>query len=126
MSNKQKATGQFTVNILPQQDAIGAGRMIIEKDYDGELQGVGKGQMLSKQVDGGMSVYCAIEEFEGQLAGKSGNFTLLHQGMMSSQTRELSVTVIEGSGGGELSSLTGSMQINQDENSHSYIFEYSL
>lgn len=126
MSNKQKATGQFTVNILPQQDAIGAGRMIIEKDYDGELQGVGKGQMLSKQVDGGMSVYCAIEEFEGQLGGKSGNFTLLHQGMMSSQTRELSVTVIEGSGGGELSSLTGSMQINQDENSHSYIFEYSL
>lgn len=126
MSNKQKATGQFTVNILPQQDAIGAGRMIIEKDYDGELQGVGKGQMLSKQVDGGISVYCAIEEFEGQLGGKSGNFTLLHQGMMSSQTRELSVTVIEGSGGGELSSLTGSMQINQDENSHSYIFEYSL
>ncbi|MBD3584684.1 DUF3224 domain-containing protein [Salinimonas sp. HHU 13199] len=122
----QKATGQFTVNILPQQDAIGAGRMIIEKDYEGELQGVGKGQMLSKQVDGGMSVYCAIEEFEGHLAGKSGGFTLLHQGKMSSESRELSVTVIQGSGSGELASLTGSMQINQDENSHTYIFEYSL
>lgn len=126
MSTMQKATGQFTVNILPQQDAIGAGRMIIEKDYEGELQGVGKGQMLSKQVDGGMSVYCAIEEFEGHLAGKPGGFTLLHQGKMSSQSRELSVTVIEGSGSGELASLTGSMQINQDENSHTYIFEYSL
>ncbi len=126
MSMTLKATGQFAVNILPQQDAIGAGRMVIEKDYEGELQGTGKGQMLSKQIDGGTSVYCAIEEFEGKLDGKAGGFTLLHQGKMTSEARELSISVIEGSGSGELSSLAGSMQINQDENSHTYIFEYTL
>lgn len=119
--------GTFEVNIEPvKDDAPAVGRMIINKKYSGPVSGIGLGQMLSKRTEIGVAVYTAIEEFEGVVEGKSGAFTLVHNGYMSKDEQNLSVKIIEGSGSGELKSISGSQEIIQEDGKHYYIFKFSL
>jgi hypothetical protein len=121
------ATGDFEVDLSPQADeGAPAGRMILNKKYRGEMTGSGIGQMISKRTENGTAAYYAIEEFSGSIDGKSGAFTLVHQGSMNQDTQSLEITVLEGSGSGELATITGSMLITQDENGHRYEFRYEL
>src|SRR5580698_168626 len=71
------ATGPFDVKMIPQDDKAGDGltRMLLDKQYHGDLEGAAKGQMLT----GGMSAdksgaYVAIEKFTGTLHGRTGSF----------------------------------------------------
>lgn len=82
--------------------------------------------MISKRTDSGPAAYYAVEEFEGAVDGKSGAFTLLHEGSMSGDEQSLSVKVMPGSGTGELESLSGTLEIIQDGGEHRYIFNYEL
>lgn len=121
------ATGTFDVVMEPQSDsAAPAGRMIIHKTYSGDLVGTASGQMLSKRVEGGAAAYAAVEEVSATLAGKTGTFTLIHNGYMSQQERKLDVYVLPGSGAGELSNISGTLDIIQEGNKHEYAFKYEL
>jgi hypothetical protein len=121
------AKGQFEVNLEQQKDEDApAGRMIINKTYSGDLIGTGVGQMISKRTAAGTAVYYAIEEFTGTVNGKSGSFTLVHNGFMSQESQSLDVSILEGSGEGELKNITGSMDIIQDGENHSYELNYKL
>jgi hypothetical protein len=121
------ANGTFEANLTPQDDAdFHAGRMLIKKTYIGDMDGSGIGQMISKRTDAGAAVYYAIEEFSGSVGGKSGAFTLVHKGRMDTKSQSLEVTILEGSGGGELHNISGSMLIIQDENGHKYELTYEL
>ena len=121
------ASGTFEVNLEPQQDENApAGRMIIHKKYTGDVAGTGVGQMISKRTDGGAAVYSAIEEFEGTVHGKTGAFTLIHNGYMSSKTQSLDIKILAGSGSGELSKISGSMDIIQTDGEHKYVLNYEL
>ena len=42
-----QASGTFTVKTVPQQDAIPAGRLTLDKVFTGGLEGTSVGQMLS-------------------------------------------------------------------------------
>lgn len=120
------ATGTFEVQLESQSDdGFPAGRMTIHKTYSGGLIGTGIGQMLSKRTEG-ESVYCAIEEFQGELDGKSGGFTLIHKGVMTANKEELSIVIVEGSGTGELSRITGEMKLDITESSHHYTLSYTM
>ena len=122
-----KAIGKFDVKLDPQSDdAIPAGRMLINKTYSGDMQGSGAGQMLSKRMDNGVSIYCAFEEFEGSVNGKKGSFTLQHSGYMASDEQSLEIDIIKGSGAGELASIIGALYITQTESGHEYELIYSL
>lgn len=119
------ASGTFEIDLAPQTDSDApAGRMVINKTYQGDLVGSGVGQMISKRTQNGAAVYYAIEEFSGVVAGKSGAFTLVHSGFMSKKSQSLEVTILEGSGSGELQGISGSMNINQDSKGHSYELAY--
>ena len=121
------ASGTFEVELTPQEDlGSPAGRMVITKSYLGDMSGSGIGQMISKRTENGAAVYYAIEEFSGSLDGRSGGFTLVHEGYMSSETQSLEVTVLEGSGSGELKNISGSMLIVQDANGHRYELTFEL
>jgi len=121
------ARGKFEVNLEPQKnDAVPAGRMIINKSYSGGLEGSGIGQMISKRAEGGAAVYYAIEEFTGAVDGKKGAFTLVHKGVMNKDSQSLEVLVLEGSGIGELKNITGSMSILQEGDTHTYELKYNL
>lgn len=122
-----KATGTFDVILLPQDDSDHpAGRMLINKTYSGDMIGQGMGQMLSKRTENGLSVYFAVEEFNGTIAGKTGSFTLLHHGKMSATEHSLDIVVLDGSGQDALSSIAGSLEITQTEDVHHYVFDYTI
>ena len=121
------ASGTFKVDLTPQEDVeTPAGRMLIAKTYLGDMIGSGIGQMISKRTDNGTAVYYAIEEFSGSVNGKSGGFTLVHKGHMSKESQSLEVTILEGSGSGELQNVSGSMLIVQDANEHRYELTFEL
>jgi hypothetical protein len=125
--HSMSTTGNFEVDLSPQQDENApAGRMIINKNYSGGMDGTGTGQMLSKRTDSGVAVYSAIEEFAGSIEGKNGSFTLIHKGYMSSENQSLEITILEGSGTDELKSISGSMTITQEDGGHQYELNYSL
>lgn len=121
------ASGTFEVKLDPQNDELTpVGRMLIDKQYTGDLVGVGKGQMISKRTDAGVAVYYAIEEFEGSVNGKTGTFTLVHEGYMSPQQQNLHIKILEGTGQGELTGISGTLDITQENSIHSYKLTYDL
>jgi hypothetical protein len=127
------ATGSFEVKVNPQapdEKAGGAaiGRMLLEKQFHGDLEATSKGTMLAagtgaKNSSGG---YVALEIVTGTLKGHSGTFILQHTGTMTRGTPSLSVTVVPDSGTGQLTSLAGNMKISIADGKHSYDFEYTL
>lgn len=127
------ASGPFEVKVTPlppddkAQDAT-VGRMSIDKQYHGDLEGTGKGQMLTAGTDvKGSAAYVAIERVSGTLKGRTGTFILQHSGTMTRDSRQLSITVVPDSGTGQLAGLTGKMNIIiAADGKHSYDFTYSL
>ncbi len=126
------ARGTFEVKIVPlrldgpAEDAT-LGRMSIEKEFHGQLEATGKGQMLTANTAvEGSAAYVAIERVSGTIEGRSGTFALQHRGTMMRGQQELSVTVVPDSGTGELEGLAGILRITIDEDGHSYDLEYSL
>lgn len=126
-----KASGTFAVRVSPQApiegDTSGVGRLLLDKQFQGDLEGSSKGQMLavSSAVEGSAG-YVAMEQVTGALQGKSGSFALQHFGKMTRGTPELNVTVVPDSGTGELEGLSGKMQIIIAEGKHSYEFDYEF
>ena len=128
-----KATGTFDVKITPQASDLAPegpnlGRMSIEKQYHGDLEGPAKGEMITAA---GIAVkesaaYSAVERVSGTLQGKKGSFALQHTGIMTRGTPSLNVTVVPDSGTGELTGLTGRMDIIIEGKQHSYVLDYEI
>jgi hypothetical protein len=127
-----RASGPFEVKLNPQtpdgkfEDAT-MGRMTIDKQFHGDLEGSSKGQMLTAMTDvKGSAGYVAIERVTGTLRGRAGTFVLQHTGTMARGIPQLMITVVPDSGTGQLVGLTGKMTINIVEGKHSYDFDYTL
>lgn len=125
------ATGTFEVKLTPQPDAGGPdatpGRMLIDKQFHGALEGTSKGQMLTAGSSvKGSAGYVAIEKFTGTLDGRSGTFALQHSGTMTRGAFQLTITVVPDSGTDQLTGLAGSMNIIIADGKHSYTFDYTL
>ena len=127
-----RARGTFQVTLAPQPadgytDGQTLGRLTIDKQFSGDLEGTSRGQMLT----GGTTVrgsagYVAIERVRGTLGGRRGSFVLQHSGTMSRGAPQLTVTVVPDSGTEELTGLTGSMAILIEPGVHAYEFDYAL
>jgi hypothetical protein len=125
------ATGTFEVRFDPQvdngQEAAAIGRLIIDKQFRGDLEATSKGQMLSAAGNAPESAgYVAIERVTGTLHGKSGSFVLQHNGTMNRGASQLTISVVPDSGTGELEGLAGNMEILIDEGGHLYSFTHTL
>lgn len=127
------ATGPFDVKVTPlplagpSEDAT-LGRMSIEKQFHGDLEATGSGQMLTASTEvKGSGVYVAIERVSGNLNGRTGTFALQHRGLMVRGEPHLEVSVVPDSGTGELMGLAGTLRINIAEGGkHSYELDYTL
>jgi len=126
------ASGTFEVKMSPQapEDNVGdptVGRMSLDKQFHGDLEGSGTGQMLAAGTDvEGSGGYVAMERVNGTLHGRKGTFALQHSGTMTRGTPQLSISVVPDSGTGELVGLAGKMTINIVDGKHFYEFEYTL
>jgi hypothetical protein len=125
------ASGTFEVKVMPQTDDKNGdpalGRMTIDKQFHGDLEGTSKGQMLTGMTDvKGSAGYVAIEKVSGTLKGRTGTFILQHTGTMNRGVPQLAVTVVPDSGIGQLAGIAGNFKIIIAEGKHSYEFEYTL
>jgi hypothetical protein len=126
------ANGSFDVKVVPQGTpdtaaGIALGRMSVDKQFHGGLEGTSKGEMVTGMNEGtGAAAYVAIERVTGTLDGRSGSFVLMHSGTMTRDARQLVVTVAAASGTGQLIGLTGTLAINIVEGKHFYEFDYTL
>jgi hypothetical protein len=103
------------------------GRMSLEKSFHGDLEGAGKGAMLTAGTSvQGSAGYVAIERVSGTLHGRRGTFALQHTGTMNRGEPQLSITVVPDSGTGELAGLAGKLAITVADGKHSYDLEYTL
>ena len=125
------ASGTFEVKLTPQApDADGepsVGRMSLDKQFHGDLEGTSKGQMLAVRSDvEGSAGYVAMERVTGTLAGKTGSFALQHYGIMNRGAPSLTISVVPDSGTGELAGIAGTMTINIEDGKHFYALDYTL
>ena len=127
-----RASGPFDVKLTPLATSMkpaeeSLGRMSADKQYHGDLEGTGQGEMLTAGTAvKGSAGYVAIEKVSGTLRGRSGSFVLQHSGTLTRGAPQLSVTVVPDSGTGQLVGLTGKMAIIIAGGKHSYDFEYTL
>lgn len=126
------ARGTFEVKMTPQPadertEAALVGRMLIDKQFHGDMEAVSQGQMLGfRSAVEGSAGYVAMERVIGALQGRTGAFVLQHSGTMAGAALQLSVTVVPDSGTGQLTGLAGSMKIIIAEGKHSWEFDYTL
>lgn len=124
------ASGPFEVRLTPMPDDVeGAdlGRMAIDKQFHGDLEGASKGQMLAAGTAVKSSAgYVALERVSGILHGRRGTFVLQHSGTLARGAPELTITVVPDSGTDELAGLAGRMTITIEGGQHTYDFDYEL
>lgn len=128
----KQASGTFVVSLAaaPVENATTTAMMqrrSIEKTFHGALDGTSKGQMLSiGTTTPGSAVYVAVEHVEATLDGKSGGFSLYHNGIMNRGAPSLTITVVPDSGTDGLTGITGTMTIDIKDKQHFYTFDYDL
>jgi Protein of unknown function (DUF3224) len=126
------AQGTFDVTATRQPpydsaDGLVLGRTSFVKTFTGELEASSTVEMLSAGTPTqGSAVYVALERVNGKLAARSGNFILVHNGVMNRGTPSLKLEVAPDSGTGELVGISGQMQIEIKDGKHFYRFEYAL
>jgi hypothetical protein len=117
----QHATGTFDVNVAPLAldgpvEEATLARMSIVKEFHGDLEGTGSGQMLAVGTAVADSrAYVAMERVEAVLAGRRGTFALMHRGLQVRGAPEMSVTIVPDSGTGELVGLEGTLEIRVED-----------
>ena len=127
-----RATGTFDVKVTPQASDKGesapVGRMTIDKQFHGDLEGTSEGEMLTAMTAvKGSAGYVAIERVTGTLRGRKGTFALQHTGIMNRGTPSLTITVVPDSGTEQLAGLSGKMAILiAADGKHSYEFDYTI
>jgi Protein of unknown function (DUF3224) len=126
------AVGTFEVKVTPAptegtaQDTV-ISRMLLDKQFQGDIVGTSKGEMLAAGTGvKGSGAYVAIEKVSGTLKGRKGTFLLQHSGTMTGGVPQMTVTVVPDSGTGQLVGLAGMMTIKIEQGRHSYDFAYTL
>lgn len=127
-----KINGTFEVKMTAEPpfdvvDGVALGRARFDKRFTGPLDATSVVHMLScldaAKTSGG---YSAIERVTGSIGGKPGTFVLQHTGIMDAGRPSLVVTVLPGSGTGELVGLRGRMEIRIEGGQHFYELDFEL
>ena len=125
-SEMHHAKGTFDVKVAPATTQYTT-RMLLDKQYHGDLEASAKGEMLTAMTDiRDSAVYVAIETVTGKLHGKEGSFALHHTGIMNRGAQSLTVNVVPDSGTGGFAGISGKLTITITEGKHFYDLEYSL
>ncbi|GAA1869145.1 DUF3224 domain-containing protein [Pseudonocardia ailaonensis] len=97
------------------------------KIWSGGITGESSAELITMRAASGSAAYVGIERLDVALDGRKGTFVLAHVAQGDASGGSMTVTVVQGSGTGELVGLTGSMQIRRsDEGAHTWEFEYTL
>lgn len=132
-SDVHHAIGTFQVSMTPGESeqieaGLGLSRYALSKTFEGGIQGAAVGQMLAGGPAGveTAGTYVALERVVGMLEGRQGAFLLAHRGDINADGYTLSITVVPGSGTGDLVGLTGDFALTITDGIHHYDLAYRL
>jgi hypothetical protein len=101
-------------------------RARLSKAFQGDLQGTSTVEILSATTEAGPAAYVGFERIVCSLHGRSGSFVLQHCANDPS-AGQAEVTVVSGSGSGELRGLRGTGAIvRHPDGSHTFVLDYEL
>jgi hypothetical protein len=126
------AEGTFEVKIsfeppYSEIESVTLARARAEKAFQGSLRATSHVDMIGARTAAPDSAgYVAMERVEGTLEGRTGTFVLQHSSSMSGGEQSQSISVVPGSGTGELAGLSGTMVIRIADGQHHYRFEYEV
>lgn len=126
------ASGTFEVRLAPQDlsgpgQAAGLGRLFIDKQFQGDLEATSTGEMLSALTPvEGSAGYVALERVTGSLHGRTGSFTLQHNGLLARGAPALTITIVPDSGADQLEGIAGTLDIAIEGGVHRYKLDYTL
>lgn len=130
MANSARGTFEITMKQPPAGEGVGrmaVGRMLLDKQFSGDLVGVGQGEMLSAgNPAAGSAGYVAIEHVTGTIGSMAGSFALMHTGVMHGGENTLAITIVPGSGTDQLAGIRGQMKLDIVERKHHYVLEYEF
>lgn len=124
-------TAGFTIVARPGEAPAGAPPFVARTTFDktfpgGALTGSSVVEMVSVAAAEGPLAYVALERVEGTLDGRTGAFVLQHVGAIVDGTPSLALTVVVGSGTGELTGLVGHGTIQHTDAGACLDLDYSL
>ena len=129
-ATQSNAQGTFDLQLAPTGHAPDASlqSLSLTKTYQGDLEATSRGEMLASggppSTNGG---YVAMERVTGTLAGRSGSFSAMQLGSMSTGTApQMTMQIVPGSGTGDLSGLYGTMTIAVTAGQHHYTIHYGF
>jgi hypothetical protein len=126
----QVAIGTFDVELTPGAAELDGAvvRLDLAKVFHGDLEGAGRGVMLSAgDPSAGRAGYVAIETFDGSLDGREGSFAFQQFGTLRGGAQTLHYEVVPGSGRGGLEGIGGALELTvEDDGTHRYALEYEL
>jgi len=131
MDTGRHASGTFEVKVTPvagSDKGVASARMSLAKTFSGELTGTSNGEMWATETGvEGSGGYVAIEKVVATLNGRSGSFTLIHQGTMRRGAEfQMRIVVVPDSGSEQLAGLAGTMTIRIEKDKHFYDFDYTM
>ena len=129
-----RAEGTFTVagwDESTYQELDGKGKLTKARmtfDFAGGVQGQGVSETLMCYREDGTAVFTGLQRMVGQVAGRSGSYVLLADGSYDGAVATTDWKVVEGSGTGELTGLTGGGTSGgaMGEDQLGYTFEYAF
>lgn len=99
----------------------------------GEIEGVARTEYVMyyskvdpKDMHGSVAQYSGYARFEGSVSGKRGKFVLLDTGTYGGGEAKSDLSIVEGSGTGELAGITGSGRYVASQSEMLYELDYEL
>jgi len=96
--------------------------------YEGDSEGEGTVEYLMFYPGDGTATFIGFERFVGSLGGKSGSFVLEHNGGDDGSAARTILTIVAGSGTGELHGLQGKGkgEATRDKEQYPVTLDYDL
>ena len=82
-------------------------RALMTGTYSGAIEGMTTVTFIMIYPDEATASFSGLERVEGKLAGRSGSFVLRHEGSFANGEVRTMLTIVPGSGTGELTGLRG-------------------
>ena len=82
-------------------------RALVAGDYSGDIDGSSTTEWLMAYAEDGSASFVGLERIRGRINGKAGTLVVEHVGSYEDGVARARLTVVEGAGSGDLTSVSG-------------------
>jgi hypothetical protein len=117
----------FSDETFDDRDGTQLARRRLRKVFTGDIDGESHGEFLLAIAPDGAAAYVGLDRVTATIAGRSGNFVLVHNATRSRTSESASISVLVNSATAGLQGLRGDMTIAiTPAGAHTYTFDYDI